>query len=56
MIPGALSPPRARPATLSRYTIPTEISVATDAAARHDPMQKIVRATETSGSVMNRSG
>ena len=34
----ALSPRRARPATLNRYTIRTEISVPTDATARHDHM------------------
>ena len=56
MIPGALSPRRARPTTFSRYTIRTEISVATDATAQHDHMRKIARATETRGTVMNRSG
>ena len=38
VISGALSPRRAPPATFSRYTIRTEISVAADATARHDPM------------------
>ena len=38
VISGALSPRRARPATLNRYTIRTEISVPTDATARHDHM------------------
>ena len=56
MILGALSPRRARPATFNRYTIRPEISVATDATLRHDPIRKIVRAIETRGTVMNRSG
>jgi hypothetical protein len=56
MNPGALSPRRAHPATASRDTISTAISVATNAAHQRDPIHKTDHACQNRATPMNTSG
>ena len=56
MNPGALSPRRAHPATASRDTISTAISVASNAAHQRDPIHKTDHACQNRATPMNTSG